>query len=346
MRNLKQLIKLFLLPLLLIYGCQMMEKLSDAQKLKIFFNKKQVNILVTDSGLGGISVAADVYERFLNSGVFENVNITFFNAQPHITSGYNSMETTEQKVQVFENALNAIQKNFAPDLILIACNTLSVLYPLTPFSNTTEIPVIGIVETGVNQIQEALEEDPNAKVLIFATKTTVSQNTHKNMLIERGIEESRIITQACPNLAGAIERGTHSEETLGLVDQYVSEALTKTPDDKNPLYASFNCTHYGYINDVFEAKFKDINRSVNKLLDPNPKMGDFIFNEHNINRYENTEVSIKVVSQPELNAAKIESIGSLIEKISPKTALAMREYEFTPELFEWESIANRKEKKN
>jgi glutamate racemase len=344
MKNLKQLIKFIFLPLVLIYGCQTAEKLTDAQKLERFFNKKKVNILVTDSGLGGVSVAADVYERFINSGVFENINITFFNAQPHIKSGYNSMETTEQKVQVFENALNAMQENFAPDLILIACNTLSVIYPLTPFSNYTEIPVIGIVETGVDLIQNELEQDSTAKVLIFATKTTIEKNTHKNMLIDRGIEENRIITEACPKLAGAIERGTHSEETLGLVNQYVSEALSKTPDNINPLYVSFNCTHYGYINDVFEAKFKEKNRPAYKLLDPNPKMGDFIFNDKYLHRYENTDVSIKVVSQPELNVERIESIGNLIEQISPKTASAMREYEFTPELFEWKSITNQKGK--
>ena len=166
------------------------------------------------------------------------------------------------------------------------------------------------------------------------------------MLIERGIEIIRIITLACPKLAGRIERVTHSEETLGLVDQYVSEALKNTPDDNNPIFASFNCTHYGYISDVFEEKFKAKDKSVSKVLDPNPKMGDFIFNETYINRYENTEVSIKIVSQPELNDTRIKSIGSLIEKVSPKTALAMKKYKFTPELFEWESIANPEGKKN
>jgi glutamate racemase len=341
----KQLFKLLLLPILLIYGCQISVKLSDEEKLAEFFNKKQVNVLVTDSGLGGVSVAADAYERFINSGVFENVNITFFNAQPHIKSGYNSMETTEQKVQVFENALNAMQENFQPDLILIACNTLSVLYPLTPFSANTEIPVVGIVETGVDQIQSALDKDSTASVLIFATKTTVSQNTHKKMLVERGIKESRIITQACPKLAGGIERGTHSEETLGLVDKYVTEALKNTPENGNPVYASFNCTHYGYISDVFAGKFEQKNKPVDKLLDPNPKMADFIFKDIYMNRFENTEVNIKIISQPELPDKRIESIGSLIEKISSNTALAMMDYEFTPELFEWESIAKPEEKK-
>ena len=336
--------KIILIFVLFLYGCETEKRLNAEEKLAEFFNKEQVNILVTDSGLGGVSVAADAYERFVNSGVFKKVNVTFFNAQPHIKSGYNSMETTKQKVQVFDNALNEMQSNFNPDLILIACNTLSVIYPLTPFSNNTNIPVIGIVETGVDEIQKALEEDSTANVLIFATKTTIQQNKHKEMLIERGMEEDRIFTQACPGLAGGIERGTHSDETVGLVDKYVTEILSNTPQDGNPIYVSFNCTHYGYISDVFANKFEQKNRPAEKLIDPNPKMADFIFKDELKNRYSNTEVNIKIVSQPELPEEKLESIGSLIEKISPNTAQAMLDYEFTPELFEWESIATLKGK--
>jgi len=314
------------------------KNINNDVRLAKLFNKKEVNILVTDSGLGGVSVAADVYERFVNSGMFEKVNITFFNAQPHITSGYNDMESTEPKVQVFENALNAMQENFNPDLILIACNTLSVIYSLTPFANNTNLPVIGIVETGVNQIHIALEKDSTAKVLIFATETTVHQNIHKKLLIERGIEESRIYTQACPKLAGSIERGTRSEETLDLVDQYVTEMLNKTPKDENPTFVSFNCTHYGYIQNVFAEKFEQKKRPVDKMINPNPRMADFIFIEKYKNRFENSEVNIKIVSQPKLPEKRIELIGSLIENISTNTALAMMDYDFAPELFEWESI--------
>ena len=346
MKMLFRLIRILFLLLIIFYGCQRPIQLTDADKLANFFNKNAVNILVTDSGLGGVSVAADVFERMNGSGVFEKVNVIFFNAQPHIKSGYNSMETTEQKMQIFENALKAMNENFKPDIILIACNTLSVLYPLTTFSKETEIPVIGIVETGVDQIKKELDNDHHAKVLIFATKTTVQQNSHKKMLIEMGVDEKRIITQACPKLAGSIERGTQSDETLGLVDQYVSEALNKISEENSAILVSFNCTHYGYISDVFEKKFIAFDRPLVKLIDPNPRMADFIFIDKYLNRYKKTEVSIKVVSQPELNEKRIESIGSLIEKVSPQTAIAMRQYQFTPDLFEWESIANSDGNKN
>ena len=36
------------------------------------------------------------------------------------------------KIRVFGNVLRAIEKRYSPDLILVACNTLSVLLPDTP----------------------------------------------------------------------------------------------------------------------------------------------------------------------------------------------------------------------
>ena len=75
-------------------------------------------------------------------------------------------------------------------------------------------------------------------------------------------------------------------------------------------------------------------------------MADFIFNNKYLNRYKNTDTQIKVVSQPELNEKRIEPVAGLIQKTSPQTAQAMRDYTYIPDLFEWESIAPLKESKN
>jgi len=53
-------------------------KLTDDQKLENFFSKDSVSIIVTDSGLGGVSVAADVVERMKNGGIFKKVDVVFF----------------------------------------------------------------------------------------------------------------------------------------------------------------------------------------------------------------------------------------------------------------------------
>lgn len=336
-------ILLTLLTLFFIAGCSnKKETLTEQQKLERFFNKQEVTILVTDSGLGGLSIAADVYERMKEAGVFKKVKVIFFNAQPHARSGYNSMKTTEQKVKVFNNALLAMDKNFHPDILLIGCNTLSVLYDYTDFSKTATIPVIGIVKTGVDLIKKNLDEHPDSRVIIFATKTTVKQNKHKTQLIKMGVPADQIITQACPHLAGRIERGSHSDTTKNLVNKYVNKALQKLPEGNQPLLVSYNCTHYGYVNDLFQEAFKQQNKEVINYLDPNPLMADFMFTDKTMHRYPQTEISIEVVSQPELSPGKLASIHSLIEPVSHQTAEALLNYRFTPDFFEWESIAGKR----
>ena len=335
-------ISTLLIILVFLLGCTKQTKtITERQKLENFFKKQDVTILVTDSGLGGLSIAADVYERMKKEGVFKKVRVVFFNAQPHKKSGYNSMKTTKQKVQVFNNALVAMEKNFHPDILLIGCNTLSVLYDYTDFSKTADFPVIGIVKTGVDLIKKKLDENKNARVIIFATKTTVKQNKHKTRLMESGVPAEQIITQACPRLAGRIERGSHSDTTKNLVKKYVNKAIQKMPEGEEPLLVSYNCTHYGYVNDIFQEAFKEQKKQVVAYLDPNPFMADFMFTDATTHRYPQSEVTIEVVSQPELSPGKLGSIYSLIEPVSPQTAEALLDYQFKPDFFEWESIAGK-----
>ena len=305
-----------------------------------FFEKDSVVILVTDSGLGGLSIAADLIERIEDSKIFKKVDIIFFNAQPHLKSGYNSMLNTEQKVEVFDNALNSMQDNYHPDVILIGCNTLSVLYEFTEFSKSVTIPVIGIVEAGVELIKMNLANSISSKVIIFGTETTVKQAKHKNLLIENGIDSSRIFLVQCPKLAGNIERDYESYLTDSLVAAYVEDAANILQDNSSELFVSYNCTHYGYIDDKFQTAFINLGKNISSYLNPNPYMNDSFINEAYLNRFEQSETFIKVVSQAELTPAKIGSIFELVEPISEKTANALFDYEFQPELFEWKSVIN------
>lgn len=329
----------FAILFLLLFSCTPKPAgLSDAEKLDAFFTNENVKIVVTDSGLGGVSVAADVVERIKTAGVFNKVDVVFFNAQPHLKSGYNSMDTNEQKVAVFNNALEAIDKNLSPDLILIACNTLSVLYDQTPYAKVATIPVVGIIETGVDLINSRMANSDNSKVIVFATKTTVEKGKHKAGLMDLGFTEDRIVTQACLRLAGRIERGPDSDTTKALVYQYVEETLPEIKEGEE-VYVSYNCTHYGYVDNIFQQAFKDKGIEVKEFLDPNPLMANFIFEEKYRNRYDNTEVTVKIISQPELPPGRQAAIYELIVLTSEQTADALFDYTFTPDFFEWESIA-------
>src|SRR5512142_1162434 len=106
-----------------------------------------MHILITDSGVGGLSVVAYA-ERFVRThGFGEPVRLTFANAAPENDYGYNSMPSREVKLQTFDRFLRKVTERYAPDSIYVACNTLSVILPDTAYVREASIPVKGIVET-------------------------------------------------------------------------------------------------------------------------------------------------------------------------------------------------------
>lgn len=322
-----------LILILLNLSCRQPAAPNLQEQLDKFFQKQEVTILVTDSGLGGLSVAAHLYEGLRQHKIFKKARIVFFSALFKKGSGYNSLKSDKEKAKIFNKVLKAMHRKYQPDLLLIGCNTLSVVYPNTKFSRHSPFPVMGIVETRVEAIQDKLKEFPEATVIIFATRTTISSEAHKKLLVQRGIPAEQIIGQACHKLAGAINRGYDSPETMTLLRKYIQEALSKLPAPAKMILASLNCTDYGYSLQQFKQVFGELGFSNVVFIDPNPFLADKILKSKLGNCFPQTEVSIKVVSKTPIVEKEIISIGSLLERISPATAEALRHYTLDPQLF-------------
>ena len=120
-----------------------------------FQDKNDISLLITDSGLGGLSVCADIVENLIKYRPCEHAKLTYFNAWPEQNRGYNLLPDMSERIRVFNCALEAMEK-FKPDMIMIACNTLSTIYPRTGFSRRTKVPVMGIIDLGVSMICEEM----------------------------------------------------------------------------------------------------------------------------------------------------------------------------------------------
>ena len=207
------------------------------------------------------------------------------------------MPSTDIKAEVFNQALLSMEDKFSPDLILIACNTLSIVYPFTHFAKDSKTPVLGIVEFGVAMILTEMEKDDKSKVMILGTETTINSETHKNRLVEKGIKGDRIISQAFPGLESEIQDSPGSETVKGRIEFYLNEGVEKLHDRNEPVIAALCCTHYGFSSQLFYSTLEKIIDREITLLNPNEMMINSMVLEENRNSFSETKMNVQVVSR-------------------------------------------------
>jgi glutamate racemase len=295
--------------------------------------RPDVTIVVTDSGLGGLSVVADLAARLPASGIARSARVVFVNALLDDAIGYNDLKDETDRIRVFDAALAAMESRYRPDLVLVACNTLSVFYEKTEHARRGTTETVSIVPMGAALIERSLKETPDATAIIFATKGTIDSGAHRRLLLEKGVPDVRIVGQACPKLTGAIERGAHSEETAGRVRGFAEEAIGRLPDRKGPLVVSLNCTHFGYARPLWEETFEKLGYPAVKVLDPNPLMTDLVLREGSPRRYPETKVTVEVVSKTPITPEVKVALGALLRTTSPATADALERYTHAADLF-------------
>ncbi|MBI9073566.1 MAG: aspartate/glutamate racemase family protein [Melioribacteraceae bacterium] len=292
---------------------------------------EKIKIVVTDSGLGGISVLAELENKLRSNMISQNVELIYVNAYPGEGYGYNNMESEDRKIEVFNDFLESVQKKFNPNLILIACNTLSVIYNKTEFSKTSLITVIGIIEIGVSLVQNKISSDEDI-ILLLGTETTISSNAHKNALISKGISETQIIMQACKNLETLIQKNAEGNETESLIKKYLSIALSKLELNDSKIICGLFCTHYGYSKSLFEKNLLSYSSNI-KIVNPNDEMANRVFKIFNTAGIKKQNVTVTVYSRCKIENEDIKSIGSLIKTKSDAVFSSLNNYQIKKDLF-------------
>ncbi|WP_300455325.1 hypothetical protein [Desulfobacula sp.] len=290
------------------------------------------SILVTDSGLGGLSVFNDIANQLEQNSPWEKVNLTYFNAWPAPHRGYNHFDTWEKRAQIFNNAMNAMTV-YHPDQILIACNTLSVIYPHTRFSRTTDINVEGIVDHGVQMMVEKLRADPEGIAVVFGTPTTTTAKSHESRLVDLGISNDRIINIGCTNLAGYIEREPFSDRVGQMIQTFVKQAVSELGRFTGHVYGALCCTHFGYRQALFSKAFSTFFKGTVTLLNPNVRMAEQVLKPDNQKTFFTPDIKTHIVSQAVWGKEQMDAYLRLLTDISPRTRAALIQYEQNNNLF-------------
>jgi glutamate racemase len=299
-------------------------------------------LVVTDSGIGGLSICAALERRLRLEGR-RRTRITYVNAWPFEWRGYNDLPDVQTRAAVFDGALR-VMASWSPARILIACNTLSIIYAHTAFSRAAAVPVDGIIDAGVDLFSERLAAEPAAGLILLGTKTTIESGAHAGALAARGIDPRRVRAVHCHGLAGAIERDPESAAVSDLISACAGRVRAADPGGV-PLYAGLCCTHYGYVGDrLCDALGMALGRPV-RPLDPNARMvddlelgppdapaadggatGDGSAGASDV-------VPVEVLSKVTLDEVARRAIAHLVAPISPATAQALLSYSHVPDLF-------------
>lgn len=290
-------------------------------------------IVITDSGLGGLRICAGL-DRAIRRGGRAAPEIVYVNAWPEEGRGYNDLPDATSRAEAFDRALDALAA-FEPTLILIACNTLSVLYGLTAFGRRSRIPVLGIIEEGVDMFHEALSRDPQGRLALFGTRTTIGSGEHVRRLAERGVPAERVVAVACHGLAGAIDRDPDDPALPALIAECAGRAVGPNEVGRS-LYAGLACTHYAYVDVEFRTALEALSGSRVEVLDPGERLvarvEAMVAKETREGRG-GPPPAVRVISKVALRPEQRAAFARRLEALSPSTAAALLGYSWKPDLF-------------
>ena len=305
-----------------------------------------MRIVITDSGLGGLSVCAQLIKLlkyYFNSEFSDNsskdIIITYVNAVPSDDNGYNKMSGKKEQIETFEKIISNTVRLISPDNIFVACGSLSGLLNQMNLPAEKSIKIEGIVKIGTQLILDSLKKYPDAKVLIMATPTTINNHTFQRELLNKGIDENQIISQSCPNLANEISNDSEGSKVKKSIQYWVKKSLQQLRGKTVPhLILFLGCTHYNYHENIFKMTLK--NKGFNKLTVINPnysaavKLQNYILNEQCKNSVLKNRFLIKFLSPYAIPEQEKITLKKLLTPISPETSQALINAQIVPELLD------------
>ena len=297
-----------------------------------------VHLVVTDSGLGGLTICAGIEQRLRQAGRGPDVRLTYVNAWPEEGRGYNDLPDLAARAATFDRALQAIGR-LAPDQIVIACNTLSIVYEHTTHRQRAHVPVHGIIDAGVALFAGALSAAARAALVLVGTRTTIDSGVHRDRLRALGIRGDRVSGASCHGLATAIERGPESEATAALIEACAGRAAAVRPPG-TPLFVGLCCTHYGMVAARLGAAVLAKVGGPVETLDPNARLVRDLVARLPVRQAGGRAGDgpagppvVRMLSKVALQEEQRRAVAAILERTSPPTAAALLRYDHVPDLF-------------
>ena len=190
---------------------------------------------VFDSGIGGLTVVKSLLEHQL----FEE--IIYFGDTARVPYGIKDKNT------IIRYAIEAVEffKNFELDMIIVACNTVSA-YALQEMRESSQCPVIGVVEAGVLATSNALN-NTESNILVLGTKATINSKAYETSLNSLGF--NNLQAKATGLFVPLVEEEIYSGEIVNAAFKHYFSNI------KHPNAVILGCTHFPLISDALRNHF-------------------------------------------------------------------------------------------
>ncbi|MBU5677095.1 glutamate racemase [Alkaliphilus sp. MSJ-5] len=185
---------------------------------------------VFDSGVGGISVLADLVHQLPDE------EYIYFGDSGNAPYGVRSKdEIKELSFNVVDYLLNLKIK-----ALVVACNTATSV-AIEELRSNLDIPVIGMEPA----LKPAIELNRYGKIVVMATPVTLREKKF-NDLIEKFKHTTNVVKMPCPGLVEIIEKkGKYASE----IEEYIKKVFLPYNLDEIGTIV-LGCTHYVFIKDI------------------------------------------------------------------------------------------------
>lgn len=183
-----------------------------------------LTIGIRDSGVGGLTVARRVVERF------PNANLLYFADTAHVPYG----DKTPEQVRHFALSISQFLISQGAQMLVFACNTTSAL-ALESARARFDVPIFGVIRPGA-RVAANLSQ---GKVGVLATAATVTSGVYSKVLRQYRVD-LEIEEIGCPAFVPLVEsERTESVEALEACKHYLAPLRRFGADT-----VILGCTHY------------------------------------------------------------------------------------------------------
>ncbi|MGV8145928.1 MAG: glutamate racemase [Alkaliphilus sp.] len=198
---------------------------------------------VFDSGIGGISVLAELVNQMSNE------NFVYYADSANAPYG---KKTTEEVKQLALDA-GSFLVDYGIKALVVACNTATSA-AINELRNKWAMPIVGMEPA----LKPAIEANKGGKIVAMATSVTIKEEKFAKQ-ISKFSDKAEIIKLPCPGLAWLIENNdSESEGFETKIEHYLEGVFRNIKFNDNDAIV-LGCTHYVFIKDnIIKVIDKDV----------------------------------------------------------------------------------------